>query len=295
VLPPPNPFLYTALTFLKTAEIHLPIAPAEAGGDQEAHLALGALLDAATLVPEERPLDTPIHLASTANWPGLPTAPTVVVEATSPGIPGAVAVGRGIAFNDALPPDTWTVRAAYPGAADGIQDAPDDALGRLVTAGTLDPDLLLRFEVEDAAGNRGGARPRLSVASGALAVPAAPVLPTNPATPNAGGMSFDLGFPDVLPDVLSPPGRGLYRIELTDTAGRRWILYRPDRSDVQGPNVIVHVPNLAGVFPLAPGALSCRISAWSWPTLDLSNFLWSDVDREHDLFVHAVAQSFTPP
>jgi hypothetical protein len=44
-----------------------------------------------------------------------------------------------------------------------------------------------------------------------------------------------------------------------------------------------------------PGGRSCRISAWSWPTLDLSNFLWSDVDREHDLFVHAVAQSFTPP
>lgn len=295
VLEPPNVFLYSALTFLKTAEIFVPAPPVDPGADRETHLPLGALLDAGTLDPEERPVDAPTQLLSTVAWPILAAAPSVAVEATSPGIPGSVTVGRGVAFDDALPPDTWAIRAAYPGSVDGIQDVPTDEIGRLVTQGTVDADLLLRVEVADPSGNRAGARPRVSLASGGMTVPSAPVLPVNPATPNAGGMSFDLAFPDVLPDALSPAGKGLYRIELTDAVGRRWTIFRPDRTDAQGPDVVVHVPNLAGIYPLAPGPLDARISAWSWPTLDLSQFLWTDIEREHDLFVHSIAQSFTPP
>lgn len=119
--------------------------------------------------------------------------------------------------------------------------------------------------------------------------------PPGAATANPGGISFDLTFPDVLPDTLAPPGTGLYRVELTDSAGRRWAIFAPDPSDAAGPDVVVHVPDLAGIFPLAPGDLSARISAWSWPGLDLSQFLWSDIEREHDLFVHSIGQTFTPP
>jgi hypothetical protein len=295
VLVPPNPFLYSALTFLKTADLFLPIPPVEPGSDGDSHLPLGPLLDAGTLDPEERPIEAPAQMLSTLAWPTLAEDPSTAVEATSPGMPEAVAVGRGLAFDDGLPVGTWNVVAAYPGSADGIQDVPIDVLGRLVTQGTIDADLLLRVEVVDPAGNRGGVRPRFSLASGGLTVPAAPALGPNPATPNAGGMSFDLTFPDVLPDVLSAPGRGLYRVVLTDSAGRRWTSFRPDPPDAAGPNVVLHVPNLAGTFPLAPGPLDGRISAWSWPGLDLGEFLWTDVEREHDLFVHSIASSFTPP
>jgi hypothetical protein len=295
VLVPPDLFLYSALTFLKTAEIFLPVLPVDPGADEETHLPLGPLLDAGTLDPEERPIEAPLQLLSTAAWPTLAGDPVVAVEASAPGIPGSVAVGRGVAFDDGLPPGAWTVRAAYPGSVDGIQDIPTDALGRLVTQGTIDPDLQLRVEVFDPAGNQGGARPRFSQATGALTLPAAPVLPANPATPNAGGMAFDLAFPDVLPDALAAPGKALYRVRLTDSLGRGWTIYLPDPSDAQGPDVVAHVPDLAGTFPLAPGALDARISAWSWPGLDPAEFLWTDIEREHDLFVHSIGQSFTPP
>lgn len=295
VLVPPDLFLYSALTFLKTAEIFAPLPPLEAGATQVTHLPLGPLLDSGTLDPEERPVDAPPQLLSTAAWPALVGAPIVAVEASSPGIPAAVTVGRGVAFDDAMPPDTWTLRAAYPGSVDGIQNVPADEFGRLVTEGRVDPDLLLRVDVGDPAGNRGGARPRFSLATGAITLPPVPILPPNPATPNAGGISFDLAFPDVLPDALAPPGTGLYRIELTDSASRRWTIFRADPTDAQGPDVVVHVPDLAGIFPLASGDLSARISAWSWATLDLSQFLWTDIEREHDLFVHSIGQSFTPP
>ncbi|MFN0008906.1 MAG: Ig-like domain-containing protein [Planctomycetota bacterium] len=295
VLEPPDLFLYSALTFLKTAEIFAPAPPIEAGATQQTHLPLGPLLDAGTLDPEERPVDAPPQLLSTAAWPSLANPPSVAVEATAPGIPAAVTVGRGVAFDDAMPADTWTLRAAYPGSVDGIQDVPADELGRLVAAGRVEADLMLRVDVGDPAGNRGGARPRFSLATGAITLPPIPLLPVNPATPNAGGISFDLTFPDVLPDSLSPPGKGIYRIELTDSASRRWTIFRPDPTDAQGPDVVVHVPDLAGLFPLAAGDLSARISAWSWPTLDLSGFLWTDIEREHDLFLHSIGQSFTPP
>jgi hypothetical protein len=295
VLEPPDLFLYSALTFLKTAEIYGPAAPVEPGTTQVSHLPLGPLLDSGTLDPEERPVDAPPQLLSTAAWPSLANPPVVAVEAVSPGIPAAVTVGRGVAFDDAMPPDTWTIRAAYPGSVDGIQDVPADELGRLVAEGRLDGDLMLRIDVGDPAGNRGGARPRFSLLTGALTLPPAPALPPGAATPNPGGISFDLTFPDVLPDSLAAPGTGLYRVELTDSAARRWTIFVPDPSDADGPDVVAHVPDLAGIFPLAPGDLAARISAWSWPGLDLAQFLWSDVEREHGLFVHSIGQTFTPP
>jgi hypothetical protein len=37
------------------------------------------------------------------------------------------------------------------------------------------------------------------------------------------------------------------------------------------------------------------VSGWSWPTLNLARFLWTDIEREHDLFVHSTVQTFTLP
>lgn len=293
VLVPPNIFTYSALTYLKTAAIALPQFPVLPGSNGITELPIPVLLDAGDLDPEERPIDVPQHALSTAAWPLLAGDPEISVEATSPGFHGTVTVGQGVAFPD-TPPDAWLVRAAYPGDADGIVDFPGDQLGSLVTQGTIDADLFIGVEVEDLAGNRGGARPRFSMTTLSLSPPAPPSLPANPITPNPG-QGFDLSFPDVLPDAVSAPGNGIYRVSLQDSLNRGWTIYLPDPRDAGGPDVVVHLPDLAGLFPLASGSVDCSISAWSWPTFDIAQFLWTDIEREHDLSVHAAAQAFTLP
>ncbi len=188
VLVPANIFTYSALTFLKTAALALPKSSVLPGATTTSSLPIPVLLDAGNLDPEERPIDVPQHALSTAAWPLLPTDPVITIEATSPGFHGTVGVGRGVAFPD-VPVDAWLVRAAYPGNADGIQDFPGDLLGTLVTQGTIDGDLFIGVEVEDTAGNRGGARPRFSLTTLTLTPPAPPVLPLPEPRP---GLRLDL-------------------------------------------------------------------------------------------------------
>jgi hypothetical protein len=164
-----------------------------------------------------------------------------------------------------------------------------------VVGGTIDADLLYGVSVADAAGNRAGARPRFTLATGLLEPPATPVLPASPISPNPGGQALDLTFPDVLPDSASPPGRGILRVRLTDAAGRGWTIFLADPPDASGPNVVAHLPDLGGVFPLVSGTAQCRLSGWSWPGLNLSSFLWTDIEREHDLSFHAAAQTVSLP
>lgn len=295
VLPPPDPLFFTALTFLKGFELSIPVPPANPGTIAAGSITLPFLFDEPGVDAEERPLDAPPLVLSSALWPGLPAGPIVRVEATSPGLPGTSTVGQGVSFDDFLPPDTWGIRAAYPGAVDGTLDSPTDELGRLVTSGTVDGDLLLRAEVVDADGNRGGARPRFSLAPATLVPPAAAFLATTTPPVNGGGFSFDLAFEDVLPDAALEPG--LYRVTLVDAAGRRWTIWTPDRPDAAGPDAVVNVPYVGAgnTFPLAAEDVDCRISAYAWPALDVALFLWSDVEREHDLFSHSRTQTFTPP
>jgi hypothetical protein len=295
VLNPPDVFTYSALTFLKTAALALPLQPVLPSGVATTSIPIPFLLDAGNLDPEERPIDVPQHTLSTASWPILGSDPEITVEATVPGLAGTIAIGRGIAFDQNQPPDTWIVRAAYPGSADGSVDFPGDQLGSLVTQGTIDADLFIGVEVDDGAGNRGGSRPRFSATTLSLAPRAPPVLPPNPISTNAGNQAMDLTFPDVYPDAVSPSGKGIYRVVLTDSAGRSWTVFVPDPRNAAGPNVIVHLPDLGGVFPLASGSVDGRISGWSWPTLDLADFLWTDIPREHDLSVDSAVQTFTLP
>jgi hypothetical protein len=187
------------------------------------------------------------------------------------------------------------VRAAYPGKADGIQDSPTDQLGQLVTDGTIDADLLLRAEVGDVDGNRGGARPRFSHTGLLLAPPAAPVLGASPITPNPGGEAFDLRSPDVLTDAISSHGRGLHRVFLTDLLGRSWTVFRRDRPDSAGPDVVFHLPELAGVFPLASGSVDCVVAAFTWESMDPTRFLWTDIDREQEAYAISAVQTFVLP
>jgi hypothetical protein len=178
---------------------------------------------------------------------------------------------------------------------DGIQDDTDDALGTLVTQGTLDPDLRLRMQVADVDGNIGGVRPRLSSNPVAADLPAPPALGGVPIALDPFGAALDLRFTDVLPDAAAQPG--LYRVVLTATGGGRWVIWTTDPPDANGPEVQVHLPFLGPGpdFPLAAGDLGCRISLFAWPALDQASYLWSDVEREFDLFSHSKLLTVTPP
>ncbi len=292
---PANLGSYSPLTFLKTASVVLPVPPVPPSGSSVTNVPIPFLLDDGTLDPEELPIDAPGQTLSTDLWPTFAGTPEVTVEATSPGLAGTVIVGRGVAFDASPPAGSFLVRAAYPGAADGIVDFPGDRLGSLVVAGTIDADLFIGAEVADTAGSRATARPRFSRQTGLLEPPALPVLAANPIAPNSGGEALDLTFPDVLPDAVSPPGRGIYRVRITDATGLSWTLYVPDPPDAAGGNVVVHLPNLGGVFPLVSGSAQIAISGWSVPGLDLTRFLWTDIDREHDLSFHLVAQTRSLP
>jgi Bacterial Ig-like domain len=295
VLVPPSVLLYTPAAFLKAATFDLPLAPAAPGAALTNDLVHSHLLDGAGVDPEEAAIDAPAQLLATTFYPSLAGPPVVDLEATSPGMPGTVVVGVGAPFGEGLPPGTFAVRAAYPGVVDGIQDDTDDALGTLVTQGTLDPDLRLRMQVADVDGNIGGVRPRLSSNPVAADLPAPPALGGVPIALDPFGAALDLRFTDVLPDAAAQPG--LYRVVLTATGGGRWVIWTTDPPDSNGPEVQVHLPFLGPGpdFPLAAGDLGCRISLFAWPALDQASYLWSDVEREFDLFSHSKLLTVTPP
>jgi hypothetical protein len=290
---PSSAFEFSALTYLKAFQISLPIPPADPGASQPNTLSITQVLDAGTLDPEERPIDVAPRAFITVDYPMLAGQPRVRVEARTPGLDRAVTVGRGLAFSDLALPDTYGLRAAYPGSADGIQDVPSDELGSLVTKGTIEADLMLRAEVLDTTGNRAGVRPRLSSTTLTLIPPAPPAAIGFAATASALGV--ELSFADVIPDAAAEPG--LYRVTLVDTTGLSWTIWRLDAPDAAGPNAIVHLPRIGAgdTLPVAPGNLRVRISAFAWPGLDVEHLMWTDVEREHDLFAHAVEVMLTPP
>ena len=295
VLIPGSIFLYSAATFLKGAEIALPIPPAAPGAATSATVAFPFLLDAAGLDPEEQAIDVTAHSLSTVNYPLLNGLPIIAVQGTSPGIPGAVTVGRGVPFSSGLPPDTYAIRAAYPGSVDGIADVPTDLLGRYVTRGTIGADLQLRAQVLDTVGNVGVARPRLSVSALLPMKPPAPALLSPPVVVDAGGTGLDLSFTDVLPD--STGETGIYRVTLTDSVGQKWTVWRSDTPDSAGSNITVHLSfvGAGGTFPLTTGTITVQIALFAWPGFDPAQFLWSDIEREYDLASFSKSQTFTTP
>jgi hypothetical protein len=86
-------------------------------------------------------------------------------------------------------------------------------------------------------------------------------------------------------------------VTVSDTTGASWTVWRIDPSDASGPDVVVHLPyvGVGATFPLTPGTLRAQVSAFAWPDLDPAEFLWSDVEREQDVYCHAPRVPFTPP
>jgi hypothetical protein len=283
---------FSAGAFLKAVELRLPARALEFGEIEDEKMHVDAFLS--DLDPEEQALAVDVHILSTSTlrtFAGADSDPIITVEANSPGHPRSIVVGRGITADDPVFPETWIVLAAFPGAADGVQDVAEDNLGTWVERGTLDGDLFLRAELTDAFGNLVGARPRLSQTDLSLLPPDAPYL-LAPASGSSVGDSFTVQVSDVILDAHTRGG--LVRVLLTDDNGRSWALWRPDPTGDPG-SVDLFVPDLASVggSPLADGTLTVSISAWAWAGFDAGAFLWSDLEREHDLFSHSMAYALT--
>ena len=274
-----------------------PIASPVASGVVEEVTLLGSVL---VSDPEAAPLPGPgpvVNFSDPASdaWGTTVDPPEVTIEASGPGYARTIPVGLGIA-DSSLIATGWDGQAAFVGAADGVQDDPEDQLGSLVLAGSIDPDLLFRVELADQNGNRVGVRPRFSSAllepQAPLNLPIlAPLEPPAVRTPAASANLVLAGGAVVFDDSLrsAPPAGqdGLYRVEIR-AGNRGWDLWmrRPDPDP--GGQVTMTLPDVAGSLgvPLSTGNATIRVVAYGLPRWDagLARIVYSDIEREFERF-----------
>lgn len=288
---------FSASQLLQAFALQVPQPGVPSGVIQPAVLALERLLIDSELPDEEAAQALPPFLlrvdpAGGVNLGNLDDdletqgEPFVSVDARVPGLGGSVAVGLGLSYDQGG--GLWRVRAAQPGAV--------SATGPLGVDGAVDPDVSVRAEVVDAAGNASGVRPRLSaiVAGGnepefeALDVPRA-LAPLA----NLGSGAFTVELEHVIGDERS--AGGLYRVELEDVTGRGWTLWRIDGSGSANVQLRGVDPADGGGSGLANGNVLVRGSAFAWEGFDPTAFLWSDIEREFEYFAHTSQQTLTKP
>ena len=89
--------------------------------------------------------------------------------------------------------------------------------------------------------------------------------------------------------------RSVDEVRLEDDLGRRWRLWR---NEPIGPGTVIqHVPDLSIPMgnTLASGNITATIRAWAWNGFSESAFLWSDLEREHDVYVESAPVTFSLP
>jgi hypothetical protein len=167
------------------------------------------------------------------------------------------------------------VRSAFPGAVDPTDNKyAGDELGSLVQRGTLAPALFLCVDVRDDFGARTLSRTPLASVGATILPPEPPVVLAPTLGSTVVGPTYNVQFTDTLSGAAA---NGLYRVTLVGTGGRRWTLWRPDGS---GGTRTVRVPDLAPAGqPLLPGSVAVSVTAYSYPELDLAEFLFSDLDK----------------
>ena len=293
-----------AQIFLKAFHIEMPLGPLAPADGQQLTVRIESLLDSIGADPEQAAIDVAAHtLVAGADVPGLNTAslsgaPRISVQGLAVGIPGPVIVGLGRTFQ--VTPESWTVRAAFAGVADGVQDDPDDALGELVTSGALDGDLFLAAELVDTFGNRAGARARFSTTGLLLDPPGVPTVTNATVEDGSASLVFTATVTDRLFDADGQPG--LHRVRLVDATGRGWELWAVDAPDAAGGVLTALFPDIAafgGTGLATTGMLGASASTFAWPTLDtgsaLGGFLWTDVPRESQLYATSTILPFSAP
>ena len=290
-----SPGAFAPEELVQAFELVVPRPQTPAGEEDEFDLVVPFLFAEPGVDPSEQPIEFPPVQLDASGAPGIDLdmleddpsttgAPHVTLEALVPGVGGSLVVGLGLAFPSGT--GLWDVRSAHPGAV---------TAGFFAEQGVVDPDLFLRAELRDMDGDRSLRRPRASALPDLPMVGSPPVPMLAPADVPllqfvmAGGplgtdRSLDLSVTDVLPDALGTSG--LYEVRLTDDAGRAWHLWRTDAPDGLAP-LSIHFPDLGPTGSALGAGLDGAVEVWAWPALDPAAFLWSDLEREHDVFVSA--------
>lgn len=291
VLPPIDTFNFNAKSFLRGYSFELPFSPPSAGSTSTVDFDVNPLLDDPSVPLEQQVLAGPQANLSIVGLTGVDPAdldgePRAVIEARVRGMHGSALAGAGAALDPVGTRATqWTVSTAIPGVVDPTSGKyAGDELGELVDDGVIDPDLFLRVEVRDNAGNVVGRRPRFPNPGvpGSLV----PLDVADITAPAPGGNTLGDGFNLTFNDRIATGGGGqpgLYRATIVDQAGKVWRLYR---SAGGGGSRRISVPDLpfAGGVGLADGPLACWVEAWAWTGFDETEFLFSDIEREYDRF-----------
>ena len=294
---PVSAAIFSPASYLRGFALDLPLASAAPGLPTVSNLATTVILSDPSTPQEERAVSGPTAVLDISASVGFLAAnqsgnPRISVEGLSPGIRGPVTVGSGIALDaQNSPPTAWAVRSALPGVADPTNGKyPGDQKGQLILDGVLLPKLFLRAEVRDLAGSRTGVRVPVNTAPPVLQPPSIPlVVSPSPLAPPAGP-AYDVVFLDTLSGVP-----GLYRVTLTAASRRRWVLWAPDAN--AGPTFSVSLPDLAaaGGAPLSAGTVLASVSAFAWPALDLSGFLFSELERRTEVVLDSAPVTYTQP
>jgi len=292
---------FSVTQLLRAFALSVPLAPVAPNGLQNGDLEVTELLDDPTTPPEEATQGVPaftfvldavsgVDLARIADDATTSGVLLADVEVLVPGLTGAIAVAQALSYDQGG--NRWTVRAALPGAI--------TAAGPLGSDGVVDPDPFVRVEIADQDGNAAGVRPRLSTiqAGGANPEFRALSVPTQLApasTAHTGGQAFSLQLAHVIGDERAENQKGLYRVDLEDVAGRRWTLWRFDPAGTADVAIRAVDVGDAGEVGLADGNLLTSVSAYAWSSFSPTDFLWSDVEHEFELFARAKPFSFAKP
>ncbi len=292
---------FSATQLLRAFALSVPCAPVVRNGLQAADLEVTRLLDDPATPPEEATQAIPaftfrldvssgVNLLAVADDPATSGVLFADVEVLIPGLNGAIAVAQAISFDQGG--NRWSVRGALPGAI--------TAAGPLGADGIVAPDPFVRVEIADQEGNVAGVRPRLStlVAGGAnpeLRALSAPTQLAPAPAAQTGAQAFTIALTHVIGDERSENQKGLYRVDLEDDQGRRWTLWRFDPPGAASVPIRVVDPADGGGVGLSDGSVQTSVSAYAWSSLSPTAFLWSDVEREFELFARAEPFSFGKP
>ena len=304
---------YSAQSFLRAFEFVAPTPAREALMSDAVIFDLDALLDDPSVSDEELGIDWLPHpkfnpiTATGIDLNMLDGGLEVCIQANVPGVPGSATVGLGLAFDDMM--GTFDIRAAYAGAVDPIQNDMNDAIGRLIESGSIEPILRLRVELAEATtivplpgvqdslltAKRAGARPRLDQMLNTIFPLGVPTVSAPLPLSSPGSEGFEIIFAGVIDQAFVGIGkRGLYRVQVLTPSGRKWLLWRLDQNTPTGGTVRVHAPLLStvGATPLPDGPLGLQVSAFAWEGFDFQQFFWTDVEREYDVFGHTAISTF---
>ena len=280
-LSPLNAFL-----FLTNFALGAPFGPLEQGDtvtgvtvDAGAGLAAGSGEDVGQFFAA-----TAFTLGGVAGLGALDDDPTVTVEGVATGLVGGLLIGAGQSEASGAP-GTFGVVAAVAGAA--------RPSGPLEVSGALSPESFMRMSAIDVDSNETVARLRFSNI-GAVTVPLDIPAINNPVVGSmTGGQAYNIQVADVLPDSAGL-SFGLYRVQLTDTLGRGWTLVGLDASDSAGGTIVLSVQDIAaqGGNGLQNGQITASVEVFA-QNLDRGQFLWTDLEREHEFYSRAAPITFT--